>query len=323
MMKLFTSALLAIFLIGCHGDDSIDPLELQKRIVIDHEIDRLSDETWYFPARGPGDPQPVDLPLRRFDLIFGGFDTRSGSTYERIIPGTYSHMLAYIGKDENGFAYGAEMNTDPSRRYSMGLNGLQVDGRLYIYCLGSDHGARPCPADLYVFGIERHDFRWAKTLTPDLKSRLMSHENELMATIKQDLDNQFPFQLPFKVTLETAFTREIQLREDGRRNGADCVDYFVSLFEQTAGVCMDEIRVSADEITSYFLNDPEGKTVLLPAEYNPFSQGDQLISDMLTKEGFSIVDNQPRQTTCPEGRIVSGIATPDQVFHSSSLVTPN
>lgn len=316
--------LLISLLLGCNSDKGIDPLELQKRIVYGHEVELLYDETWYFPAKRPGDTASTVLPLNRFDLIFGGYDTRtrSDTTYERIIPGDYSHMLTYLGKDANGFAYGIEMNTDEDRTYSMGLNGLQVKGQLYLYCLGSDFNEKPCPADLYFFGIERYDFLSAKTLIPDLKTTLMAHESELLATIKQDLDMGFPFQLPFKVTLETAFTREIHLLEDGRRHGTDCVDYIVSLFEEKAGVCMDDIRISADEITSYFLNDPEGKTVLLPAEYNPFSQDDRLISDMLTEDGYSIVDNPPRQATCPEGRVVSGIAIPSQVYNSSSLITP-
>ena len=317
-----TCLLITSFLLGCQPGTDISELELQKQIVLDHDIARISDETWYFPAKKPGEEETSYLPLRRFDLIFTGYNAGANSSYERVIPGTYTHMLAYIGKDANGFAYGIEMNTDQDRTYTMGLNGLQVGGQLYLYCLGSDYGKRPCPADLYFFGLERYDYAWAKALTPHLKERLMSRESELMATIKQDLSKGFPFQLPFRVTLLTAITKEIILHEDGRRNGTDCADYFVSLFEQKANVCMNDIRIGADEISNYFLNDPQGKNVVLPAAYNPFAQKDELVSEMLTREGFTIVDNQPRQTLCPEGRVVSGIAIPDRVFNSSSLVTP-
>jgi len=322
MFSKQTALLLTLLLLGCQSPEEMDAIDLQKKIVLENQIELLSDDVWHFPAHQAGDQTTTYLPMRRFDLIFTGYDTHSGSTYEHVIPGTYTHMLAYIGKDANGFAYGIEMNTDMDATYSIGLNGLQVGGQLYLYCLGSDYGAKPCPADLYFFGIERYDYLWGKTLTPDLKARLMFHENTLMTTVREDLAIGFPFQLPFKVTLMTAFTKEIILHEDGRRNGTDCVDYFVSLFEQKAGVCMDNIRIGADEITSYFLNDPQGKKVVLPAAYNPFTEKDQTIAEMLTEEGFSIVDNQPRQTHCPESPIVSGIAIPDRVFNSSSLVTP-
>lgn len=314
--------LITSFLFGCQPDTGIDELELQKRIVLDHEITLLSDESWYFPAKKPDDQEMSYLPLRRFDLIFTGYSALFDSSYERVIPGTYTHVLAYIGKDANGFAYGIEMNTDQDRTYTMDINGLQVGGQLYLYCLGSDYGKRPCPADLYFFGLERYDYLWAKSLAPHLKERLMSRESELMATIQQDLSDGFPFQLPFRVTLLTAFTKEIILHEDGRKNGTDCVDYFVSLFEEKANVCMNDIRIGADEISDYFLHDPQGKNVVLPAAYNPFGQKDVLASEMLTQEGFSIVDNQPRQTQCADGRVVSGIAIPDRVFNSSSLITP-
>ena len=66
-----------------------------------------------------------------------------------------------------------------SQNFSIGIDGLKLGGRLYVYCLGNDFGDKACPKDMYIHGIETYDYMWAKRLKPDLKKQLMEHENKL------------------------------------------------------------------------------------------------------------------------------------------------
>ena len=168
--------------------------------------------------------------------------------------------------------------------------------------------------------METYDYMWAKRLNPELKEQLMKHENKLITTIKEDLITAYPFQLPFHIGLETSLSKVIPLVDDGRQNGADCTAYFVSLFEEVAEVCLDEVRIDAEVLELYYLYDPIGQEAILPAEYNIFSTGDIYFSEIISELGYSFVDNMPRQTSCPDGRIVTGMPIPDLVFESPSMV---
>jgi len=247
--------------------------------------------------------------LKRFDLIFVGHDFNSSASF-----------LTYLGKDSQGFAYAAEMNGDESQNFSVGIEGIRAGGRLFVYCLGSDFGDKMCPKDEYVHGIETYDYMWAKRLQPELKEKLMKNENRLISTIKEDLISAYPTQLPFCIGLDTAFTKVIPLVDDGRQNGADCTAYFVSLFEEVAEVCLDEIRIDAETLESYYLYDPIGQKAKLPAQYNPFSIADIYFSELLSEYGYTFVDNEPRQTSCPDDRVVTCVPTPDLIFDSPSMV---
>ena len=101
---------------------------------------------------------------------------------------------------------------------------------------------------------------------------------------------------------------------------ADCTSYFTGLFEEVAGVCLDDVRISAAELRDYYVNTQEGQMAKLPERFNFISEGDIYFSDLLENEGYALVDNTPRQTQCSDGRIVQGIPIPDRVFHSGSMV---
>jgi len=314
--------IIVLFLVGCNSDsDGTSSLVTQDDIVKSYAIDRLVNETYYFPAKKQSHSLPVYQPLERFDLIFVGHDfNSSASLLAYAIPGHYTHILTYLGKDSQGFAYAVEMNADENQNFSIGIDGLKVDGRLNVYCLGNDFGDKACPKDLYIYGMETYDYMWAKRLNPELKEQLMKHENRLITTIKEDLITVYPFQLPFHIGLETPLSKEIPLIDDGRQNGADCTAYFVSLFEEVAEVCLDEVRIDAEVLELYYLYDPIGQKAKLPEEYNIFSTGDIYFSEIISELGYSFVDNMPRQTSCPDGRIVTGMPIPDLVFESSSMV---
>ena len=330
-MKLLLLVVGLFLIVGCGGGSTSTKIITKENVTQSdiaqmHAIEYLSKSKYVFPAIDPDTKVKSFQYIEPFDIIFVGHDQNPDSLKEGFfdlavsIPGTYTHILTYLGKDSQGFAYAVEMNVDEGQNYSIGLDGLKIDGRIYIYCLGSDFGAKQCPKDDYINGIEIYDFMWAKQLAPSLKEKILQKESDIIATIKKDLDDVFPFQLPIHIGLETKLTKQISIVDDGRKNGADCTDYVMSLYEETAGVCLDDVRLNATEITDYFLNDPIGKQAVIPAKYNIFTpSGDISFSEVLTTEGFSIINNEPRKTSCDDKRTVIGFPTPDKVFNSPSM----
>ena len=309
------------FLVGCGGGSSESSQGVTyDDIIRDYKVDLLKDELYYFPANTPNNEKVAAQPLKQFDFIFVGHTpgtVEEGQINTDIIPGIYMHMLMYIGKDSDGFAYGVEMNVNADAKLEMKDDGsIHLDGKLFVYCLGSDYN-KECPKDEYVWGFEGYDYMWAKRLAPQLHDKLAEHKNELITQIKNDLKAPFLFQLPLNIDMDGFFFR---LVNDGRQGGADCTAYMALLLEEVAGVCMDNIHVNAEAMEDYYINDPRGQEVHIAAEDNPFSTEDAFISDLLNSGLFSIVDNTPRQTMCPDERQVVGIPTPDQVFNSPSLV---
>jgi hypothetical protein len=165
-----------------------------------------------------------------------------------------------------------------------------------------------------------YDFMWAKRLRPELRKRLMSHKEQLISTISQDLKQKFSFQIPFDLGLETYSKKYTTIIEDGREKGADCVSYFVSLFEEVAKVCPTDIRMSADDLASYYLHDPLGKKAYIPKKYNPFFNYDINVSTVIGEMGYHIQNNEPRTTLCPESEVVFGVPTPNKLFNSPDMV---
>ena len=313
--------IIALLLGGCNSDmDNTSSLVTQDDIIKSYAIDRLINETYYFPAKKQSHLTTAYQPLERFDLIFVGHDfNSSASLLAHAIPGHYTHVLAYLGKDSEGFAYAVEMNAEESHNFNIGIDGLKVDGQLDVYCLGTDFGDKACPQDLYKHGMETYDYMWAKRLKPKLRTQLIKYENRLISIMKEDLITAYPIQLAFYIGLETPVNKIIPLVDDGRQNGADCGSYFISLFEEIAEVCLDEIRIDAAALELYYLYDPTGQKAKLPAQYNPFLQEDIYVSEVFSDLGYSLVDNMPRQTLCPDSRIVTGIPLPDLIFHSPSM----
>ena len=306
--------------------DKIDRF-LENDILKTFAIEKLKNEIYYFPAKKFKDSAVIYQPIEQFDLIFVGHDINISTSYfnkfqnaAALVPGRYTHVLAYIGKDAEGFAYAIEMNADENQTFSMNVDGLQIGGKLYLYCLGNDFGNNLCPHDSYSYGMKVYDYQWAKQLRPDLKKQLLKHEGQLISTIKEDLIKGYPFQIPFNYTMGTYMSKRVSLIEDGHQNGADCVSYFVSLFEEVAKVCPKNIRMDASSLTSYYLNDPMGQKAKVPAKYDPKSKEDIYIANLLEDKGYVLLDNKPRQTFCSDNKVVIGVPTPDLLFNSPDMV---
>jgi hypothetical protein len=212
------------------------------------------------------------------------------------------------------------MRPNEKKNFRIGLNGIKIDGRFHIYCLGNDFGMKQCPKDSDRNGLDIYDYMWAKRPKTELREQLVAHENELMAIMKEDFLAGYPFQIPIYVGVETPLTKAVPIVDDGRKNGADCTSYFVSLFEEVAEVCFDEIHINAETLLSYYSKDSIGKQAFLPAQYNPLFKEETHFRTLIKDFGYYFVDNSPRQTSCPDYRMVTGTPTPDLLFNSSSMV---
>lgn len=324
-MRVVALILFAMLFFGCGSDGGgpADTTVTQQDIMENLSIEKLRDEPFYLTVNLKDGNTTYYQQLKRFDMIFVGHDT-SDNPYtldvSSAIPGEYTHILTYLGKDSEGFAYAFEMNTDANQSFAFTPSGAAVGGKLYVYCIGSDFGERACPVDDHIYGLETYDYMLAKRLSPSLYAALMAHETQLVETIKSDARRSLPFQLPFRLDALTLLSKQIVLVDDGRENGADCTAYIMSLFEEIAGVCPSNVRIHAAELTDYYVNDPYGRLAWIPEDYNVFSEGDLYLHDLLTQEGFSIADNTARQSECDDGRILQGIPTPQKVFESSDLV---
>ena len=312
------AVILLLLLSGC-GHEDRGPLT-QRDVEIKYQVERLKQEIYYFPARKASDDPVTYLPLKPFDMLFTGHDLNPGENPVSYgVPGRYTHMLLYIGKDDAGYAYGVEMNTDNGEAYHIDAQGLKISGKLYVYCLGSDYGKKECPQDLYVNGLETYDYIWAKRLIPPLYDKVQKQTKKLLHTIRQDLENHFPFQLPFHIGAETFLTKAIPLVEDGRANGADCTAYVASLFEEVAGICLQDIRITAQEMEDYFLYDTVGKEAMLPAQSNPFAHRDMPVSELFTQLGYTLLETS-RPCRCDNSTILSGVPLPQRLFESPSVM---
>ena len=114
-------------------------LDREKNLMVP-DINILKNETYYFPSKSFSQRPVAYQPLERFDLIFSGHDVNvNSSKYDKIqnlsalTPGRYTHVLAYIGKDSDGLAYAVEMNVDKNQNFKLGMDGLKVGGRFYLY----------------------------------------------------------------------------------------------------------------------------------------------------------------------------------------------
>ena len=302
----------------------------KKLILYDHSSLSLidfQDEIYFFPAKKTTNSPLIYQKLKQFDMIFTGYDVNASlkkfNWYQNIaalIPGYYTHTLMYIGKDINKFAYAVEMNQDKNRTFSIDFEGMHIGGGLHLICLGSDYGKCPCPNVKDSFTFKGYDYYWARRLKPKYNNKLTLHKNQFLSTVEKDLHAQYPFRVPFDFSMMTPINKIVHLIDDGHRNGSDCVSYFVSLFEHTTRICFDNIRINAKELQRYYLYDPLGQRAMLPSKYNPTTDKDIPVKEILEDMGILFVDNPSRSVPCDDGiKTIVGIPTPDMLFNSSYL----
>jgi hypothetical protein len=315
----------ALVTLSCHHGAGLTPYKAGFNMPSIHD---LRDMPYYLPVVRPDGSGNGVQALRRFDLIFTGHNiSHQSAQYDKIqnlaalTPGQYTHVFAYVGKDHKGLAYAVEMNVDKSQEFSLNDQGISVSGQFYLHCLGSDFNQQACPKNSYLYGIHSYDYLLAKRLRPALLATLKAHEAQLMETMASDLAQNYPFQIPVDFSLHSFTDKTAYLRDDGRANGADCAAYFVSLFEEIGGICLQQVRVNATRLNDYYLNDAIGKRAVIPARYNPILKRSVSLHSLLAEMGYALKDKPGAGHLCAGRQAESGIPTPDALFNSPSLQT--
>lgn len=307
--RIYLSLLLSIAIIT-----SSHALTLQKLTPVLEKIDlyQLKDQTYYFPANYSPNDKIVFLPLQRWDLIFTGDhinkidDIMDVENINYLIPGPFNHVMVYMGKDAKGLAYAIELNV---------LSSLKEGGGLSLICLGSDFGFLRHPDTLYLQDKRKMTHRWAMRLIDVAYEQLRIHEDLLFSMLHNDLAISFPYQFEIQHS-GNLWDRYIYLIDDGFEGGTSCSDYWTTLFEEYAGLCIKNVRMSAQEMMEYSRNNPEGSLAYVPPELNPFPF--QVLISQLLNMGFQIVSDEPHVYSC-DGTEETGLVLPYLIMQSDQF----
>lgn len=278
-------------------------------------LDSLKDEPYLLSARHPVDGSSRMISVQKWDVLFFGsspFDTglsESNLFGSVIIPGDFSHIAIYLGRDEQGRACAMELtiNLLKNNPYSMALTYLPENNDTVIPT--SSNILPAMPKD-----ISSYHFRWAKRFIPSELTKIKAAEAKLLAQIQQDWENRFPYQLEFELA-SAFFNRQFCLVDDGRQNGASCTDYWLDLFEEIGGVCIKGSRINASELKAQYFNSPEGSVQIyldlgfIRLNFSPKE---------LLEGGFTIVDPPPHVFQCDKTS-ETGLPIPDMLFQSPQL----
>ena len=286
---------------------------LQNSTPTSENIDlyELKDQTYYFPANYTLNDKTVFLPLRRWDLIFTGDhinqidDTVDRENINYVIPGPFNHVMVYMGKDSKGLAYAIELN----------LYSLEDVGRLSLICLGSDFGILRHPETQRVHDKRRMKNRWAMRFVATAYEQVRTHEDLLFSRLQNDLASNFPYQFVLEHSGQL-WDRYLYLIDDGFEGGAGCSDYWTTLFEVYAGLCIKNVRMSVQEMMDYARNSPEGRLAYVPPEVSPFAN--PVFVYQLLVMGFQIVADAPHVYSC-DGSEETGIVLPYLIMQSDQL----
>ncbi len=287
------------------GDPAQAGFEIKPTALVD--LSSLTNETYILPAHQPGAAADVFLPLRRWDFMFFG---HAGSQAFYLIPGDFSHLAMYIGRDRQGVPYGAEMTID--------LNDLQRPNlriiRLPEFFEDELNGAEQVHLPIVGLNLLSYENRWAKRLDSRDLARLRRAENNILRQVQADIQDRFPYQMEIRWSgmLED---KDILLVDDGRANGANCTDYWLSVFEDYGHVCIHGSRITAANLEDYFMRDPRGVLAQVSDMFNPFPPLHIAVGDIL-RLGFHAVDPPPHIFSC-DGTSEQGLAIPDRLMNKS------
>lgn len=276
------------------------------------DIHSLRDAVYHFPANYTPREPTVYLPLKRWDIIFTGDHVNKpgelidSENINRLIPGPFNHIMIYMGKDSRGLAYAIELNTGSFD---------DAEGGIRLVYLGSDYGVIRHPLFQYMQDRKLMDRRWAMRFRDDIRSQLEAASDVLLARLKSDLVLGFPYQLEFTHS-GSLFDPEVRIVDDGFEGGAGCSDYWTTLFEEFAGVCMKGVRMTVEDLENYFLTDPEGQQAYAPPEISPFA--DPLTIATILGLGYYAVPDEPHVFSCDQSQ-ESGLVIPALMMDSPML----
>lgn len=275
------------------------------------DIMALQDRVYYFPANRDPQSETVYLPLRKWDILFTGdradkpWTPLDEANINHLIPGPFNHIMVYLGKDPVGLAYVAELNT----------SSFEDAGGLIIFCIGSDFGLLRHPDDRDLHHRRRLSSRWAMRLDAEARAWIREAETALLSRIQSDLAFGFPYQLEFSHS-GNLLDPNVYLVDDGFEGGAGCSDYWTTLFEEVAGLCLKGVRMEAHELEAYFRNDPQGMVAYAPASLSPFPQ--PMTIGSILQLGYRAVPPAPHVHPC-DGSTETGIVIPMKIMENRHL----
>lgn len=274
-------------------------------------VHQLADRIYYFPANRTPQEETRYLPLRKWDLIFTGDylnqpkDEFDHENINWLIPGPFNHIMVYMGKNSRGMAYAVELNTAS----------FLEPGGLALICLGSDYGLMRFHEETDLHDRKRLTHRWARRFRTEARNQILRSEEILLNRLSADLALGFPYQLEFRHS-GNLLDPHVHLVDDGFAGGAGCSDYWTALFEDYAGLCLKNVRMSVSEFETYFQDDPEGVKAYAPEIISPFSQPVRIKA--LLDLGFEAVADAPHIFPC-DGTSETGLVLPSLIFESALL----
>lgn len=301
---------------------SENSLTLQQKIIKNAQLESINDAIYYFPANEKEGDDTVYLPLKRWDIIFTGAIKPSSENSEKtaldaLIPGYYNHLMIYIGKDSDGYAYAFEINV---KNIDLIESKLIVDGAAELIAISKDYGKAPHSSGGHVIDRNFYLVRWAKTFNDDVRDKLLEKDNALVKQLKQHLSEKFPYQLEFKTAPfpQILINKKVSLVDDGLNNGAGCGDYLSTVLEEIAGICLYNVRISAEELVDYYSLDQIGHEAYIPSRLNPLGTGSIYVHDLLNL-GYYIEEDEPHIFSC-NNTSESGVVIPSKIYDSDLLI---
>lgn len=281
-------------------------------------LNELNNELYLFPAIAPDSEQITTIPLQRWDFIFLGEVTTSAyeeSSVNEFIPGQYDHIMVYLGRDDRGTPYAMEMT------YSLENAIVELHLLRLPEFLKAMPGSDTLSLPVVTKPIWKYKNRWAKRLVLTELEKIVKNEKALLHQIETHWRNRFPYQLEFLWSGDFN-DKQVKLVDDGYLNGASCTDYWLILFETTAGVCIHDARIDAHDLTDYYTNDPIVAQSPIPDALNPFSF-EITSSDLINTFKFELID-PPAHTFSCDATTETGVAIPGRLINSPQFkeITP-
>ena len=306
------------------GEDPLEPsswlsnltrLDITVEALPELHFQDLADEVYLYRTRSD-DGQVSALPLRRWDILFVGRPEAATDQeaeedlVHRLIPGAFSHILVYLGRDREGTPYALE-HTQSLTHEIVNLRLVRLP-EFHPYSLAGEH----LPLPLVGKDLWNYRVRGARRLVAAERQRVKRNEAALLQQLERQWRDRFAYQFQFDLSdLEQG---RILLVDDGLTGGAGCTDYWLAVLEQTAGVCIHGSRMNAGELTTFYRNDPVATNSIIPvSELNPFPFPLK-VSSIFGEMGFNLVDPPPHRFRC-DGSRETGVAVPDLLYESPQL----
>jgi hypothetical protein len=299
------------------GDAASVLLRVEHRPPFD--LANLNPAGYVLDARWPHSSARFRQYVRPWDIVaIGGCRDDPLTEIEEgivspFIPGDFTHIAVYLGRDSAGRAVAAEL-TDEIRLDHV------AQFRLAVLPEGINDEAPDRLALTEVdVALNACDWRWSRPLQTADRDAVDSVADDLIAVIQRHWEDGFPYQLLYHWSGRLT-DKNVWLVDDGLEGGANCTDYWLALFEEIAGVCISGSRMTAEEIKTYFINDPIGAETPIPDVFNPLPI--PMTVKAILGLGYRIIDPQPHQFSC-DGTEETGVAMPSRLILSPDLGEPS